>query len=89
MAERAAVAIQQGIWIDSQRLAAAGLTDALEITIRPGEIRIRSFEPGEPGAADSGEDVAAGYPLIDESFREGWEAPGMADYDKYEDLKAR
>jgi hypothetical protein len=27
------------------------------------------------------------YPLIDESFREGWEAPGMADYDRYDELK--
>jgi len=27
------------------------------------------------------------YPLIDESFREGWEAPGMRDYDDYENRK--
>ena len=27
------------------------------------------------------------YPLIDETFREGWEAPGMADYDQYDELK--
>ena len=27
------------------------------------------------------------YPLIDETFREGWEAPGMADYDRYDELK--
>jgi hypothetical protein len=26
-------------------------------------------------------------PLIDETFREGWEAPGMADYDCYDELK--
>jgi len=27
------------------------------------------------------------YPLLDEAFREGWEAPGMADYDRYDELK--
>jgi hypothetical protein len=27
------------------------------------------------------------YPLIDETFREGWEAPGMADYDRYDALQ--
>jgi hypothetical protein len=27
------------------------------------------------------------YPLLDESFREGWEAPGMTDYDRYDELK--
>jgi hypothetical protein len=28
-------------------------------------------------------DIEATYSLIDETFREGWEAPGMADYDRY------
>ena len=32
-------------------------------------------------------EIAEAYPLIDETFREGWEAPGMADYDRYEELK--
>jgi hypothetical protein len=32
-------------------------------------------------------DMEAAYPLIDETFREGWEAPGMADYDRYDELK--
>ncbi|ETW97262.1 MAG: hypothetical protein ETSY2_44935 [Candidatus Entotheonella gemina] len=32
-------------------------------------------------------DLEAAYPLIDETFREGWEAPGMADYDRYDELK--
>ena len=32
-------------------------------------------------------DMEAGYPLIDETFREGWEAPGMADYDRYDEWK--
>lgn len=32
-------------------------------------------------------DIEAAYPLIDETFREGWEAPGMADYDRYDELK--
>ena len=27
------------------------------------------------------------YPLMDETFREGWDAPGMADYDRYDELK--
>jgi hypothetical protein len=27
------------------------------------------------------------YPLLDEMFREGWDVPGMADYDRYEELK--
>lgn len=30
-------------------------------------------------------DLAATYPLLDEAFREGWEAPGMADYDRYDE----
>ena len=32
-------------------------------------------------------ETAEAYPLIDETFREGWEAPGMADYDRYDELK--
>jgi hypothetical protein len=28
-------------------------------------------------------DMEAAYPLIDETFREGWEASDMADYDRY------
>ncbi len=28
--------------------------------------------------------LADAYPAADEVFREGWEAPGMADYDEYE-----
>ena len=34
-------------------------------------------------------DLEATYPLLDEAFREGWEAPGMADYDRYDELKPR
>jgi hypothetical protein len=34
-------------------------------------------------------DVEATYPLLDETFRAGWEAPGMADYDRYDELKPR
>ena len=30
--------------------------------------------------------IEAAYPLIDETFKEGWEAPGMADYDRYDEL---
>jgi hypothetical protein len=32
-------------------------------------------------------DMEDAYPLIDEAFREGWEAPGMSDYDRYNELK--
>jgi hypothetical protein len=32
-------------------------------------------------------DTEAAYPLIDETFQEGWDAPGMADYDRYDELK--
>ena len=32
-------------------------------------------------------DMEDAYPLIDETFREGWEAPGIADYDRYDELK--
>jgi hypothetical protein len=31
--------------------------------------------------------LEATYPLLDEAFREGWEAPGMTDYDRYDELK--
>jgi hypothetical protein len=34
-------------------------------------------------------DLEATYPLLDEAFREGWEAPGMADYDRYDELKSQ
>ena len=87
MAERATIALQQGIWIDKERLAGAGLQDTLEISVRPGEIRIRAAKPGEPGGPDATMGLERAYPLIDESFREGWEADGMEDYDRYEELK--
>jgi hypothetical protein len=32
-------------------------------------------------------DIEDAYPLIDETFREGWEAPGTSDYDRYDELK--
>ena len=32
-------------------------------------------------------DIEDAYPLIDETFREGWEVPGMGDYDRYDELK--
>ena len=28
--------------------------------------------------------LADAYTIADEAFREGWEAPGMSDYDEYE-----
>jgi len=36
-------------------------------------------------SSDEAWEVEAAYPSIDESFREDWEAPGMEDYDKYEE----
>ena len=42
MVHRQTVTIQHGVWIDGQRLADAGLAERLEITVGPGEIRIRS-----------------------------------------------
>ncbi len=86
MEQRSPVTLQQGIWIDSRRLAAAGLKDALEIAILPGEIRIRSAGRGQFAAPDASREVEETYPLIDESFREDWEAPGMQDYDRYEEF---
>jgi hypothetical protein len=32
-------------------------------------------------------DPKASYPLVDETFREGWEDPKMAEYDDYEARK--
>jgi hypothetical protein len=32
-------------------------------------------------------DIEAAYPLIDETFQAGWEAPGMSDYDRYDEFK--
>jgi hypothetical protein len=34
-----------------------------------------------------GIDPRVSYPLIDESFREGWDEPKMAEYDNYEARK--
>ena len=86
MEQRSPVTLQQGIWIDSRRLAAAGLKDAMEITILPGEIRIRSAVCSQFEGPDAAGEVEETYPLIDESFREDWEAPGMEDYDRYEEF---
>ena len=87
MPEQTPATLQQGIWIDQHRLAEAGLQDPFEISIQPGEIRIRSATPQEATGSEMRWEVERAYPLIDESFREGWEAPGMEDYDRYEELK--
>ncbi|HEV3263449.1 MAG TPA: hypothetical protein VG013_41825 [Gemmataceae bacterium] len=34
-----------------------------------------------------GLDPQAAYPLVDETFREGWDDPKMAEYDDYETRK--
>ena len=87
MAGRAVVTVQRGIWVDSRHLAEAGLQDALEIVVQPGEITIRSASSSEWSGADAVADTQAAYPLLDESFREGWEAPGMEEYDRYEEYR--
>lgn len=54
MAEQA-VTLQQGIWIDQQQLAEAGLCDPYQISVQSGEIRIRSAESKgatSPAASD-------------------------------------
>jgi hypothetical protein len=53
MVQRQTVTIQHGVWIDGQRLADAGLNDRLEITVGPGEIRIRSPEPTDVRSNDA------------------------------------
>lgn len=87
MLERSPVVLQEGIWIDSRWLAVAGLRQSLEITVQPGEIRIRAAESLEGDGPSTVGEIEDAYPLIDESFRENWEAPGMEDYDRYEELK--
>lgn len=86
MSERAILTVQQGVWIDSRQLAEAGLHDSLEVTVRPGEISIRAGNASSPPTAGANLDIERAYPLIDESFRDNWESPGMADYDRYEEL---
>lgn len=85
MSERTILTVQRGIWIDSGQLAEAGLHDPLEVTVREGEITIRASTLPDPTAVKAAMDTERAYPLIDESFRDDWEAPGMADYDKYEE----
>lgn len=86
MSERAILTVQQGVWIDSRQLAEAGLSDSLEVTVRQGEISIRAGKLPDSTVASATLDIERAYPLIDESFRNDWEAPGMTDYDRYEEL---
>ncbi len=44
------VAVQQGVWIDRQQLAAAGLGEEVCITVSPGEIRITANRPAAEAA---------------------------------------
>ncbi len=46
MGQRRTVTVQQGIWIDRDQLAEAGLEDSLEVVVGSGEIRIKAA-PGE------------------------------------------
>ena len=57
MAERTTLALQQGVWIDKERLAGAGLQDPLEVTVQPGEIRIRAAKPSGPTESEAVWDV--------------------------------
>ncbi len=86
MSERTVLTVQHGVWIDSRQLAEAGLQEFLEVTVREGEITIRARKLPDPAGPNAAGDVERAYPLIDESFRDDWEAPGMADYDRYEEL---
>jgi hypothetical protein len=56
MAEQA-VALQQGLWIDQQRLAEAGLRDPYQVSIQSGEIRIRSAELKSASVSAASQDV--------------------------------
>ena len=39
------------------------------------------------GLIDDDFHVSEAYTAIDEAFAEGWNAPGMSDYDRYEEFK--
>ena len=45
-----------------------------------------TMEQRSPVTLQQGIWIEETYPLIDESFREDWEAPRMEDYDRYEDF---
>lgn len=56
MTEKTTVELQKGIWIDDKRLAEAGVQAPLEITVQPGEVRIRSARLGAASGKEEGED---------------------------------
>ena len=70
MVRRETVSVQQGIWIDGQRLADAGLHDRLQIIVQPGEIRIRPAEADRISQGDAAQEpllklagILSGSPL--------------------------
>jgi hypothetical protein len=56
MSERQTVSVQKGIWIDETRLGEAGLRGELEISVEPGEIRIRLASDGEYTPAETADE---------------------------------
>ena len=56
MVERETVKLQHGVWVEQDRLAAAGLDGELEITVGPGEIRIRGAASRGTSSNDMAED---------------------------------
>ena len=59
-----AVTLQQGIWIDQQRLGEAGLRDPYQISVRSSEIRIWS-DPSERAAVPAAPEDAGHFPTPD------------------------
>ncbi len=58
--EKVVVRVQRGVWIDEQRLVEARLRGEVEITVRPGEIRIGSAE-----SRQGDDEGAAKEPLLE------------------------
>ena len=55
----------------------------------PGSVSVCSSEKTLYERVKAVLDIEDAYPLLDETFREGWDAPGMSDYDRYDELKHR
>ncbi|MBM4095096.1 MAG: hypothetical protein FJ276_37675 [Planctomycetes bacterium] len=60
MTDQIPIPLQQGIFIDQDRLAEAGLRAPLEVLVEQGEIRIRSAaRPADSGARDKDDHLLA------------------------------
>lgn len=53
MVQQVRLTVQQGIWIDQECLAGAGLGDRVELSVEPGQIRIRAAQPSQPTASEA------------------------------------